>query len=241
MQLAFLHNIKNLISDRNFIIRATTTVIAVPLILWLFLTQSHLTGYVIALVTFLLVAEFSWVTFQAQVSNGKKLILLGVGVFYIIFALTGFYLIYLYKAYLAISLLAITWMSDIGAYFFGRIFGGPKLAPKISPGKTWSGALGGVIFSAVTATLLSYLFLKIPNLSFIILFTLLSIIGQLGDLLESGFKRYCQVKDSSQLIPGHGGFLDRLDSLLLESVFIYLIGLIIGFEVLFNFSIPLWK
>lgn len=110
-------------------------------------------------------------------------------------------------------LLALVWATDIGAYLTGRAFGGPRLAPRISPGKTWAGAIGGLVFAAcagVAAAAISG-----SGIALAIAVALgLSIIAQAGDLAESAMKRRFGVKDSGHLIPGHGGLLDRLDSTL---------------------------
>jgi len=101
----------------------------------------------------------------------------------------------------------VVWASDIGAYLVGRLLGGPLLAPAISPGKTWSGAAGGLLAAALVgfATL---------HPAAALLATGLGIAAQLGDLMESAMKRGFGVKDSGWIIPGHGGLLDRLDGLL---------------------------
>lgn len=107
--------------------------------------------------------------------------------------------------------------TDTGAYFAGRAIGGPKIAPSISPSKTWSGLGGGMIASAITMTAI-YGFSGLLNgaglVMLAILGALLAIVAQAGDFLESAMKRRAGVKDSSHLIPGHGGLLDRLDGLL---------------------------
>lgn len=112
----------------------------------------------------------------------------------------------------------LVWAADSGAYFAGRKFGKHKLAPKVSPGKTWQGVIGGLI----TACVLAFIFQTIAGESLFnrgstFSLTLLSVatvaISVLGDLTESMFKRESRIKDSSQLIPGHGGILDRIDSL----------------------------
>jgi len=116
--------------------------------------------------------------------------------------------------------LLLTWATDIGAFFVGRLIGGPKLMPSVSPGKTISGAVGGVIMAMLVAWLYHrYALIPIAQLAMrpMALFGVaiaLSVVGQVGDLVESQLKREGQVKDSSHLIPGHGGVLDRLDSLL---------------------------
>jgi phosphatidate cytidylyltransferase len=114
--------------------------------------------------------------------------------------------------------LLIVWCSDIGAYMTGRLFGGAKLAPAISPGKTWSGAIGGLASAFVAGDLVAALLSPgdQPGFSWhsAILAVLFGVVAQAGDLAESWVKRQAGVKDSSQLIPGHGGLLDRLDALL---------------------------
>jgi len=108
-------------------------------------------------------------------------------------------------------LFAVVWATDTLAYFAGRALGGPKLAPKISPNKTWSGAIGGAA-GAVLAGVAVAMLAGLPNLWAIALVALLlSIAAQAGDLFESAVKRRFGAKDASHLIPGHGGFMDRLD------------------------------
>lgn len=110
-------------------------------------------------------------------------------------------------------LLAVVWMTDIGAYAAGRLIGGPKLAPAISPNKTWAGAIGGLIIGTVAGLLLLKALGGTPSLSLLIFSAVLSILTEVGDLLESGLKRKFNVKDSGGLIPGHGGVMDRFDGL----------------------------
>lgn len=113
---------------------------------------------------------------------------------------------------------AVVWGTDIAAYFTGRALGGPKLAPRISPGKTWSGFFGGLAFGSVAGTLVALAGAAAgwtPPSSWIALVAmsaLASVVGQAGDLAESALKRRFAVKDSSRLIPGHGGVLDRIDA-----------------------------
>ena len=118
-------------------------------------------------------------------------------------------------------LFAVVWGADIGAYFGGRLIGGPKLWPAISPGKTWSGALVGVLTSAVLGTLAAAL--SVPGgIRLIPLFEMAivtSALSQAGDLYESAMKRRAGVKDSSRLIPGHGGLMDRLDGFIVAAAF----------------------
>jgi phosphatidate cytidylyltransferase len=110
-------------------------------------------------------------------------------------------------------LILITWLTDIGGYIFGKLFGGTKLV-KISPNKTWAGALGSLILSQLAFLIFfldnSYKF----NVAIIFIQIFLSIVGQIGDILMSYIKRKNNKKDTSNLIPGHGGFLDRVDGLI---------------------------
>ena len=112
--------------------------------------------------------------------------------------------------------LATILMGDTGAYFIGTRFGKHKLIPKVSPKKSVEGSIGGLIFSGLTAFLLNYFFeLPFPAWYAILMGICMGIAGQIGDLLESAFKRAGGYKDSGNLLPGHGGFLDRIDSLIL--------------------------
>lgn len=109
--------------------------------------------------------------------------------------------------------LLIVWLTDTGAYIFGRLFGKHKLWPEISPNKTIEGAIGG-IFSSLIVAVIFYLNYEMPFslLPLLIVTMILSMFGQLGDLVESALKRHFDVKDSGNLLPGHGGILDRFDS-----------------------------
>ncbi len=110
-------------------------------------------------------------------------------------------------------LLAVVWATDIGAYATGRLIGGPKLAPKISPNKTWSGAVGGVVWAVIASSVLLWAFDVTPTMLLGGVAILTSIVSQSGDLFESALKRRYGVKDSGSLIPGHGGVMDRFDGL----------------------------
>jgi len=121
-------------------------------------------------------------------------------------------------AWLVFFPLVITWVCDTAAMFAGRAIGGPRLWPAISPGKTWAGSIAGVIGALVSVPLLNALVLTrvgaaLPLSQGLIFAAILGIVGQVGDLAESLYKREIGVKDSSSLIPGHGGVLDRFDSL----------------------------
>lgn len=111
----------------------------------------------------------------------------------------------------AFWMLSIVWACDIGAFFAGRSIGGPKLAPRLSPNKTWAGLIGGVLLATALAALLHYRY-GLPSRMFAAT-PLLAALAQGGDLYESWLKRRAGVKDSGNILPGHGGVLDRLDGL----------------------------
>jgi phosphatidate cytidylyltransferase len=116
--------------------------------------------------------------------------------------------------------MVVTWLNDTGAYLAGRAFGRAKLMPSVSPGKTWAGAYGAVVASVLTTWVIAAFVLPpmahltLRPVGIVVVGVGLSLAAQVGDLAESMFKREAGVKDSSHLIPGHGGVLDRVDSLL---------------------------
>ncbi len=122
----------------------------------------------------------------------------------------------------------IVWLTDSGAYIFGRQFGKHKLAPKVSPNKTIEGSVLGTIFATmILAIYLLFFHVGYDNYFMMVLATLLlSIFGQFGDLIESALKRYYGVKDSGRILPGHGGILDRFDSMLMVMPALYLLGIV---------------
>jgi phosphatidate cytidylyltransferase len=129
-------------------------------------------------------------------------------------------------------LFMVVWASDIGAYLAGRCLGGPKLAPKVSPNKTWSGALGGLISAMAAGGAAAYVMEAaggaVPLPRVLLVAAVLGLLAQLGDLFESWIKRRFHVKDTSSLIPGHGGLLDRLDGVLAASPAAALLGVLLG-------------
>lgn len=190
-----------------------------------------LLGLVIAgFMTILLITQ----TFRFQKDFSKMLIGTAVtllGVFYIAF-LGGFIVAtsvgfsknpvnYLSSKLLGFFFLVVM-SADIGAYYIGHYFGKRKLVPKISPGKTWEGTFGGISLSCLSAAVASASFFpELPYKFSVPLAILMSIVGLLGDLVESAIKRGANMKDASTTLPGHGGFLDRLDSLLLNAPILY--------------------
>jgi phosphatidate cytidylyltransferase len=120
---------------------------------------------------------------------------------------------HMHGGWIVLGVFIAVWAADIGALFFGRLIGGPKLAPVLSPNKTWAGFWGGVIFAAV-AEALYVAVLGGPIVNALIFAAFLAIVGHAGDLFESWVKRRFRAKNSGTMIPGHGGMLDRVDSLL---------------------------
>jgi len=127
-----------------------------------------------------------------------------------------------------VLLFAIVWTTDVLGYFAGRAFGGPKLLPAVSPKKTWSGAIAGTLGAMLVAVLVASLFGTFNRTAIAIVAILLSVVAQLGDLLESWVKRQFGAKDASHLIPGHGGVMDRLDGFWAAALLGCVIGLARG-------------
>jgi phosphatidate cytidylyltransferase len=136
-------------------------------------------------------------------------------------------------ALVIVGLLLIVWSTDSGALIFGNLIGGPRMAPRLSPSKTWAGTIGGSVTAAVIFGL--YVWLLGGGLWIAGLFGLVfSVTAHAGDLFESFVKRHFGVKNSGSLIPGHGGVLDRMDSTLFASVALMLLVLLTGFSPLFG-------
>lgn len=127
---------------------------------------------------------------------------------------------------LILYILLLVWAADVGAYFTGKAWGKSKLAPNVSPGKSWAGAWGGVTAAMLLGVVTSYLMdlSLLMSLQFLLITAVTAIVSIIGDLTESMFKRTRGIKDSSSLLPGHGGVLDRIDSLLAAiPVFVFLL------------------
>ena len=188
--------------------------------------------FMLAALFWCLVAPFwLWRRWQLNQTWWGKGILLGFGACLILATWFAFVHLRLYSPMWLLVALGIAWVSDISAYFTGRKFGGRKLAPNISPGKTWAGvwgALVGVSVYAVIFVLLAnfVLFAKgarsaysvseilVAIMGWLLVFLVLAVLGIMGDLFESLLKRQIGIKDSGNILPGHGGILDRIDSLL---------------------------
>src|ERR1041384_5539616 len=175
----------------------------------------------------LIAATFRGVPFDSMIASTGATIL---GVLYV--PLLGSYLISLrtgFEQTLSAHLLSFFFLvlmgADPGAYYVGRALGKRKLAPTISPGKTWEGVIGGVVAALAMAALAHFWFFRELPLKYILpLAVIMTVVGILGDLAESALKRGAGAKDAANILPGHGGILDRLDSLLFNAPLIYYFG-----------------
>jgi phosphatidate cytidylyltransferase len=171
-------------------------------------------------------------TFRFQADFSKMLAGTGVtilGVFYLFFL--GGHLVALRMTFESRPLLScqlllffflVIWISDAAAYYTGRLLGKHKLAPKISPGKTWEGCAGGMLGALAAAAIAAYTFFpELPIQFSLPLAAVMNVLAVLGDLTESAIKRGAGTKDAASFLPGHGGFLDRLDSLLFNAPLLY--------------------
>ena len=196
----------------NFKKRLSVSLLAFPII-YVLLYQKTLSNLLILIV--FLFCIFEWV----KIFKRKNAIFF-LGLIVLFVFLLSLLRIYNYEEFnlTFLWLIVLTWLSDIGGYIFGKLFGGPKLT-QISPNKTWSGAIGSIILSQF-AFLIFFLNSNYKfNISIIFMQLFLSIIGQFGDILMSYVKRKNNKKDTSNFIPGHGGFLDRVDGLIWIIIF----------------------
>ncbi len=128
-----------------------------------------------------------------------------------------------FNPYIPMGFLIILWSNDTGAYLSGRAMGRTKLFERISPNKTWEGFIGGVVLAMVVAYSLEHFFGSLSKIEWISIAAIIGIFGTLGDLVESMLKRSLGIKDSGQILPGHGGFLDRFDGLLIAAPLVYVL------------------
>jgi phosphatidate cytidylyltransferase len=203
----------------------------------LILLLNQFLGFV-DLFSIILLSSLSLLTFELFRNKGSAIFNLGstfLGIFYIgifsasLISLREFYPsnsdLNINGAYLIISILISIWIGDSAAYYGGINFGRHKLFPRVSPKKSWEGAIFCFIFSVATFILAKVLVLDFMSwVDVLFIGIIIGVIGQIGDLVESLLKRDSEVKDSSSLIPGHGGFFDRFDSLLFSApaIWIYL-------------------
>lgn len=176
-------------------------------------------AFILILLIFTVISKNRF-TFDQAAFTAFGSLYVGIGFYYLIE--TRFYgFEYVFYALLVI------WTTDSGAYFTGRKFGKRKLWPEISPNKTIEGFVGGIILAVILACVFQYFYPIAPSYMMLVIVTMIaSVIGQLGDLVESALKRHFGVKDSGNLLPGHGGILDRFDSLLFVLPLIHFLHLV---------------
>ena len=208
--------IKNNNTEGNLRKRIVSSLILIPLAIYaIFFSQNLFIALAIA-ITILMTMEWQEIIRPAEDYKKWQII----GVFYILIPVYSVIKIRLLDgeqngAQILLWMFAIIWSTDIMAFFIGKSFGGPKIAPHISPNKTWSGAVGGLITSAIIGVISASVLFKGSIVFFIAISVILSIIEQVSDLIESKIKRTFGVKDSGSIIPGHGGVLDIIDGMIL--------------------------
>ncbi len=211
----------------NFVKRIISTIILAPILIYLMIIGGALLDIVI--ISAFLIAIFEW--FKITASSKARILWWLFGFIYISFAALVLLFLARYRfnipyfdnfPILMFVVVILVWINDIFGYIFGKFIGGPKLCPKISPNKTWAGAIGGVIGCLLLFFCINYSVNfganKISDKHFydaLLIHIFIPIISQIGDLFESWIKRKHNVKDSGNIIPGHGGILDRIDGLLL--------------------------
>lgn len=165
--------------------------------------------------------------FAASLQDGAKSLWTYAGVPYVALPVMSLVLLRqdaAWGVHAILWLLLIIWATDTFAYFTGRAVGGPKLAPRYSPGKTWAGLLGAMVGAAAVSAIYAQALL-VAILPLAVVAAVLAVIAQVGDIFESALKRHFGVKDSGYLIPGHGGVMDRVDGLVFAGIAAALIGL----------------
>lgn len=210
----------------NLVTRVIAALVLVPLAL----VTAWLGGWPFALFWALGAAAvlYEWI---ALVSGPRRALWIAGGVLYAGLLLAATLLLRADPAFGLTAILlvfAVVWSTDIAGYFVGRAIGGRKLAPHISPGKTWAGAIGGAVAAVLAAAAVAALTPSAAVLPLAALGLLLSIASQGGDLFESFIKRHFGAKDAGFLIPGHGGVMDRVDGFCAAVVLAALIGLMRG-------------
>jgi phosphatidate cytidylyltransferase len=196
----------------NFKKRLIISLIAFPLI-YILLYQKALSNLLFLII--FLFCIFEWVKIFK-----KKNAIFFLGLIILFAFLLSLLRIYNFEEFnlTFLWLIILTWLSDIGGYIFGKLFGGPKLT-QISPNKTWAGAIGSIILSQFAFLIFFFNSNYKFNITIFFIQLFLSIIGQFGDILMSYVKRKNNKKDTSNFIPGHGGFLDRVDGLIWIIIF----------------------
>jgi len=211
-------NLESIKTLSNLEQRVLSSLILVPIILYSVFISETLFLLLILAITVLAAFEWNNLTKSDEKNKNKWL---WIGFFYL---LIPFYSIIELRSEknIILWLFFVVWSTDIFAYFIGKNIGGPKLISSISPNKTWSGLIGGILSASIIGALSTLMF-EGSIIFFIVTSAILSIIAQTGDFFESKIKRIFNVKDSGNIIPGHGGILDRIDGLMFTSPTVFII------------------
>ena len=204
------------LKDNNLIVRSLSVLLLVPIVIYIILDGTVIFHASIGLISALMIIE--WHRMIKNLENKFKWIAIAL-IYIFLFALS---LVWIRQQeagkFLLLWLVITTWLADTGAFISGKVIGGAKLAPKISPQKTWAGFIGAMVFSGFSGIIFSKC-MNVDNIYRFVTVTVgLGILAQLGDLSESWVKRKAGIKNSGRIIPGHGGILDRVDSLMMSSV-----------------------
>jgi phosphatidate cytidylyltransferase len=198
---------KENMADNNFVVRTLSTIMMLLIAIFSACFGDLLFYFLI--LSIVVLSSFEWYS----ITQGNKVLYVFA---LLLIALPNASIIYLYSLpygkYVLMWFAVTIWSIDITAYLFGKKFGGAKICPAISPGKTWSGLIGAILASTISIILWSLFLGSFPLLYSPIISIGLAIVAQLGDFTESLIKRAYGIKDSSNMIPGHGGILDRMDS-----------------------------
>jgi len=201
--------------------RIVTALVLIPLVVWLILGAPAW-----AFVAAEIVVGLFALREAAQIGGNRAVPALG-GLIYIGGAWLCAYALRALNPHWLLFAFLLCWAGDTAAYYVGKNFGRHKLAPKVSPGKTWEGAAGSVAGGVLAGAIYAHYLIPAAPLAFVLLVAAIgNIAGQLGDLLESAYKRWGGVKDSGSSLPGHGGWLDRIDSSLLSVPVVYVLVLL---------------
>jgi phosphatidate cytidylyltransferase len=209
----------------NIFARTITTLILAPIILYFTYQGGIFFDAIIITITAMMAFEWSALT-----SSNKRLMWKIIGLVYIAApCVSMIYLINTIQGSAIITWLMLTvWITDIAAFFSGKIIGGPKLVPTISPNKTWAGFIGALIAALLLGFVIAEYLQPISTINLIFATIIISIAALVGDLLESWIKRQFHIKDSGKIIPGHGGILDRVDGFIIASPVMVLIVIFYG-------------
>lgn len=227
------HEWTKLMPKRKFPARFILLVLVVTLISVL-LPQLWLLWWALSVVIW--VMAFKWVLMFPNQEKWYGRRLFAMGVVILVAAITAMYSLWQMSPWWLMYVFLLVWCADSGAYFVGRKFGKRKLAPNVSPNKSIEGLLGGLVTSAIVAIVIGSVYLSldwIALLAFLLLSGATVVASVLGDLFESMLKRRAGIKDSGTILPGHGGVLDRIDSLLSATpIFAFGVWVLVYLEIL---------